>query len=57
MQVQTSLHPSGQLMTRVTEVIPGPEGDIIPVVIVCQAEEGDGMCSNIFKKFLFSFNN
>lgn len=41
MQVQTSLHPSGQLMTRVTEVIPGPEGDIIPVVIVCQAEEGD----------------
>lgn len=48
MQVQTSLHPSGQLMTRVTEVIPGPEGDIIPVVIVCQAEEGDGMCSNIF---------
>lgn len=30
-------------MTRVTEVIPGPEGDIIPVVIVCQAEEGDGI--------------
>ena len=46
-QVQTSIYPSGQLMTRVAEVIPGPEGDIIPVVIVCQAEEGDG-------KFRFS---
>ena len=31
-------------MTRVAEIAPGTEGEIIPVVIVCQAEEGDGKC-------------
>ena len=29
-------------MTRVADIIPGSENEIIPVVIVCQAEEGDG---------------
>jgi len=41
LHVQTNLYPSGQLMTRVADVTPGTEGEIIPVVIVCQAEEGD----------------
>ena len=44
LHVQTNLYPSGQLMTRVADVTPGTEGEIIPVVIVCQAEEGDGKC-------------
>ena len=42
LQVQTSINPSGQWTTRIADVIPGSEGDIIPVVIVCEAEEGDG---------------
>ena len=42
-QVQTSINPSGQWTTRVADAPPGTEGDIIPVVIVCEAEEGDGM--------------
>ena len=40
--VQTTLYPNGTLMNRVTHVVPGVDGEIIPVVIVCQAEEGDG---------------
>lgn len=44
-QVQTTLYPTGALPNR-TPVqaggVPGVDGDIIPVVIVCQAEEGDG---------------
>lgn len=42
LHVQTNLYPSGQLMTSVADIVPGTEGEIIPVVIVCQAEEGDG---------------
>lgn len=44
-QVQTSISPSGQWTTRIADAIPGSEGDIIPVVIVCEAEEGDGITS------------
>lgn len=42
LQAQTSIYPSGQLMTRIADVSPNPDGEMIPVVIVCQAEEGDG---------------
>ena len=42
-QVQTSINTSGQWTTRIADNSPGTEGDIIPVVIVCEAEEGDGM--------------
>lgn len=42
-QVQTSINTSGQWTTRIADNSPGTENDIIPVVIVCEAEEGDGV--------------
>ena len=49
-QVQTTLYPTGALPNRTPAhagTVPGVDGDIIPVVIVCQAEEGDGNQQNL----------
>ena len=54
LQVQTSINPSGQWTTRIADSIQGTDGDIIPVVIVCEAEEGDGKLLNGYT-FCFQF--
>ena len=54
---QTTLYPTGALANRISQVVPGIEAEVIPLVIVCQAEEGDGQSPLQLKNTILTTNN